>query len=74
MTAPDPLREDEVMHGGGPHEWGYRDVATGEFIHDEWPFFAMDALEKIAKIPRSAYEAARIARAAILRLDQVRGK
>jgi len=35
---------------------------------------ARKALEQIATIPRSAYHAARIARAAIAALDQVRGK
>lgn len=29
---------------GGPHEWGYRDLTTGEFIADDWPFEVADAL------------------------------
>lgn len=30
---------------GGPHEWGYRDPVTGDFIADDWPFKAADALD-----------------------------
>ena len=48
---PDNALADEAVEqvlahvaGGGPHEWGYRDPVTGEFIADDWPFRAADAL------------------------------
>jgi hypothetical protein len=47
------LADDAVEHvlahvaGGGPHEWGYRDPVTGEFIADDWPFRAADALAAV---------------------------
>lgn len=35
----DRLKElAEAVENGGPHEWGYRDITDGTFIHDRWPF------------------------------------
>lgn len=50
------LADEAVEHvlahvaGGGPHEWGYRDPVTGEFIADDWPFRAADALAAIRSL------------------------
>lgn len=33
--------------GGGPHEWGYRDLADGTFIADGTPFEMAERLETL---------------------------
>lgn len=59
------------VEGGGPHEWGYRDITSGKFISDDWPFRAAEALEKIAQLSgyKSSYQCAMIARDAIRSID-----
>ena len=53
------LREIEALlahvGGGGPHEWGYRCLAEGTFIEDNWPFQAADALSDLAAALRKAW-------------------
>lgn len=61
MTAPDPLREDEVMQVGEA-------IIMAQPAHHarDWQLNPIYEAERLA--------GATLARAAILRLDQVRGK
>lgn len=37
--------EAKVLEGvNGPHEWGYRDPVTGDFVADDAPFRAADLI------------------------------
>jgi hypothetical protein len=58
---------------GGPHEWGYRDVATGEFIHDEWPFFAAEYIAALHPSPSGASDERRTALASMTAMDDEMG-
>lgn len=40
----------EEVANGGPHEWGYRCAASGEFIADDWPFRILAALTHARQI------------------------
>lgn len=37
----------KLLAGGGPHEWGYRDITDGTFIADNAPFEMAGTLEAI---------------------------
>ncbi len=66
LTFQQPLAE--LLAGGGPHEWGYRDPTDGTFIADNAPFELANRLEEIrqsALTPQPAWQPTREAVAAL---------
>lgn len=47
------MTSDLVDHLYGPHEWGYRDPVTGEFIKDNKPFEAADHIRELQALVQS---------------------
>ena len=49
-------RARNMVRSGGPHEWGYRDLADGTFIADPFPFQAAQVLAVMTPEPAQPAE------------------
>jgi hypothetical protein len=49
-------RARNMVRSGGPHEWGYRDLADGRFVADPFPFQAAQVLASMTPEPAQPAE------------------